>query len=75
MLDLNKFMSKKAVRRLQGKNLHKIAAHMAGIKGEMDLPAAITLIGTKARVKAASYKNITNGILAMNDLLKEVKNV
>ena len=75
MININKFMSKKAANNLRRGNLHKVAAVMARNQGEdvgseVDLPTAVNLIAKKAYIKGASYKNITNGILAMNDLLK-----
>jgi len=73
-INLEKFMDKKAVDTLKGKNLHKLAAIIERNKGEeaigeqLDLASAVYLLGKKAYLKNASFNKIKMGLEAYKDL-------
>ena len=71
-IKLEKFMSKESCEKLRKFNLHKIAALMEKSSGsnfdEIDLAAAVTLLGEKQYLKEASHKKILEGIEAFKSL-------
>ena len=76
MIKLENFISKEAARKLRGHNLHKIAAIMTSARygmqiDEMTLPAAISLIGSRAFYKRAMDSKIIRGLQVMKELSKE----
>lgn len=72
-INLDKLIGKEAAYRLRNLGLHKIAAAQLRTEGfdissELDLPTAIYVLGTKTFLKNAEYRNIVNGLTALNAL-------
>jgi len=73
-INVEKFLTKEAMKKLSGFNLHKIAATMSKKAGcdkeEIDLSEAVRLLGMHAYTKNASMRKIFEGLEEVKEVLK-----
>ena len=77
IIDLSKFLSPESLQTLSNSGMHKVSAAMEKVANnrdigpEMNLVAAVTLLGERAFIKRAEQRQIQTGILAYRELTKE----
>ncbi len=75
MVDLERLVGKESAQRMRDAGLHKLAAARLQSEGhavpdELDLRSAIQAIGTNAYIKNAEYKNILDGVICLQELIR-----
>lgn len=76
MINLEKLFGKESAWRLRNIGLHKLAAERLrseghAIAGDLDLRSAVQALGTNIYVKNAEYKNILDGVVCLDSLMKD----